>query len=106
MSLKTPETNFSLDEDIRFEKEFHQTKQTLDPTILQSRCHPIKLPFLTNKERRNKLKRKLKTAFLAVLFTERLKGSLKQFLLRRKRKAEKYSKSLVSFTQSIVRNYY
>lgn len=106
MTLKTPETNFSLDEDIRFEKEFHQTKKVFNAALLESRCHKLKLPFVTNKERRNKLKRKLKAAFLAVLFLERLKGNLRLSLLKRKHKAEKYSKSFVILTQQIIKNYY
>ena len=61
---------------------------------------------MTNKERANKVKRKFKAALIAVLFVQRLKTNMRGSLLRRKKKAEKYSKHFVSLSEKLIHRYY
>ena len=103
--MRTPETCFSYDEDIRFEKEFQASVDYRLPE-LEAKFKERRVPLRTNRERKDSLRRKLKAAVLAVVFNLRLRKQLLAAMVRRKRKAQKYCREFVGFTERLIHNYY
>lgn len=106
-ALRTPRTSLPIEDEIRFEKELYETNSRNLPLLSSPLNNPqFRLPILPKKEAARPLRRKFRGAVWAVVFLVRVEAKKKEGMLRRKRRAEKCYKNLLSFIERLVRGYY